>query len=155
MMFSDSPKRQFKKANRMAPRIKEGTAELPQKDKKLNLLNTESEKLYRNIIESIKTGIYISDVNGFLSYANHTFAKIFGYNTKSDVIGSNFFDLLYPNNKDRGRSLINEIASGAIDQKDYELKYTRQDGTDVVLLITRVRGLEPVNRIDPMSTMSR
>lgn len=57
--------------------------------KEYNTLNEESEKMYRGLVETVKSGIFMADANGKLFYVNNTFAQIFGFQTKQEVIGMN------------------------------------------------------------------
>ncbi len=87
-----------------------------------------------DLIESVKTGIYISDTNGKITYANQAFAELLGYAQKEDLLGLNISQTLYTNSQDREACLNKMQAKGFV--LNYEINRTRQDGTPTILSAT-------------------
>ena len=45
----------------------------------------ESEKMYRNLVESVRNGIYMADANDTLFFVNQSFVEILGYQSKDEL----------------------------------------------------------------------
>ena len=60
-----------------------------------------SETIYRELVETIKCGVYITDKRGCLLYVNQGFVEIFGYSDKAEVLGLNLADDLYVRKKEK------------------------------------------------------
>ena len=103
------------------------------KDKKFNLAHADSEKMYRHLIETVRSGIYIVDARGNLFYVNHAFVEILGYNTKQEVLGLNLDKELYANRNTE--DFLNKMEKTGF-VRDYEFKYTRKDGSIAILSAT-------------------
>ena len=69
------------------------------KNKEINFLHPDSQRIFRNLIESVRSGIYMADVQGTLFYVNPAFVNILGYNHKEEVLGLNLPSQIYPNPK--------------------------------------------------------
>jgi len=104
------------------------------KDKELNLLHPEAQKIFRRLIESVHSGIYMADDKGNVFYANHALAAILGYESKEEILGHNLLEELYPVAQDR------EIFLKSMGQRsfvrDYEIKSFKKDGTPIILSAT-------------------
>lgn len=87
-----------------------------------------------DLIESVKTGIYISDTNGKITYANQAFAELLGYAQKEDLLGLNISQTLYTNSQDREACLNKMQAKGFV--LNYEINRTGQDGAPAILSAT-------------------
>ena len=57
------------------------------REKVYNLLNPESQRVYRRLIENLRQGIFMADLEGRLFYVNTSFLEILGYATKDEVLG--------------------------------------------------------------------
>jgi PAS domain S-box-containing protein len=60
------------------------------------LLLSESEARFRQIVENASDIIYRSDVNGNFTYANPSALKMMGYDSEQEVIGKKYLDLTTP-----------------------------------------------------------
>ena len=60
------------------------------KEQEINLTYSESGNLHRRLIETVRSGIFLGDAQGKLTYVNHAFAEMLGYGTKDELIGVNF-----------------------------------------------------------------
>ena len=68
--------------------------------KDLNLAHSESQQMFRRLVERGHVSIFIADVRGYLFYVNHAFVLILGFETKDDVLGTNLADIIF---KDLGK----------------------------------------------------
>jgi len=104
------------------------------KDKELNLLHPESQKIFRRLIESVQNGIYMADGKGNIFYANHALAAMLGYESKEDILGLNLIEELCPNAQDREDFFEHMDKKGHV--YDYEIRTFKKDKTPVVFLAT-------------------
>lgn len=96
-----------------------------------NVLHVEHEKVYRRLVETIKSGIFISDIKGNIIYANNTFSRMFGYQTKQEVMGFNLNDE-WARIDHKGENVLEKIGSSNMIQ-DFQFRYLKKDGLTVVL----------------------
>ena len=83
---------------------------------------------YIDLFESIRDGVYISDLAGNLQSANQALCNMFGY-TREELL--NFKTTkIYKNEEDRERFQIEMKKKGYV--VDYELQLQRKDGSDFV-----------------------
>ena len=85
----------------------------------------ESEKRYKDLIESIPVGISVTTPEGDLLEANSQAFKIFGYNSREDFLEVSLRDL-YFNTREREK-FIELHEKGLV--KDFEVKFKRKDGS--------------------------
>jgi len=97
---------------------------------------SESHDLYRQLIENVKSGIYISDEKGDLVFVNQAFVNILGYSNKTELIGRNLAKEMYDQPEDREVFLEEMKEKGYV--KDYVVKNVRKDGTIVMLSATSI-----------------
>src|SRR3989338_9831370 len=95
---------------------------------------SQSEQMYHNLVENLRTGIYMTDVKGDLFFANQAFVEILGYDRKEEILGRNLARELYVNPPDRDHFLKKMQEKGYV--KDYEVKNIRRDGKVVLLSAT-------------------
>ncbi len=102
--------------------------------KDLNFLNPESHKIFRNLVEGIKIGIFMADARDRLFYVNKAFADTFELQGCSEALGKNwpeacFFD------SDRRKQFFAELeALGVV--KDFETIRLSLGGQRAHLLVT-------------------
>ena len=94
-------------------------------------LKTESEKMYRHMIETVESGIFMANPTGTLLYANHRFAKNFGFNTKTEMVGLNIVATLFSDTKEK-EDIITKLTKEKQVQ-DYQFQYKKPDGVQVTL----------------------
>lgn len=104
------------------------------KDKEINLLFAESEKMYRNLVESVRNGIYMADANDILFFVNQSFVEILGYQNKEQVLGHNIAQSFYRHPEVREELFRQIEKSGFI--RDQEVEMVRADGTVITVLAT-------------------
>ncbi len=91
----------------------------------------ESRVNLDDIIHSMKSGLYVADNNGNISFANQAFAEIFQYRTRDDIVGLNLAENLYEKRKDRITFLRQLMENGFV--SDYIIPMVRKDGSRVVV----------------------
>ena len=96
----------------------------------------KSQQLVASINANIKEGIYRSNENSEIIYANPAFIEMFGYNSEEEILNTAFSDF-YENPYDRSK-LINYIK---IHHKfsNKEVKFKRKDGTTFWGLMSSIR----------------
>ena len=99
-----------------------------------HLLLGESNKIFRQLIEESRAGIYIADDQGNLLYVNSAFATILGYSSKEELLEKNLAQELYANPKDRGIFLKAMEKTGFV--RDYEVRNRRRDDSVIILSVT-------------------
>lgn len=99
-----------------------------------HFLRSESQKVFQNLIESVKSGVFMTDANGLLIFVNQAFVDILGFSSKEEAIGKNLADELFENSIDRDVYLKNLEKFGFV--KDYEVRSSRREGTRIFLSLT-------------------
>ena len=115
------------------------------KTKLYSLLFMESNKVFRQLIEENRAGVYISDDQGNLMYVNSAFVAILGYSRKEDLLGKNLAKELYANPEDRQSFLKTMEKTGFV--RDYEVRNRRKDGSVVTLSVTSNWVKDDANRV--------
>ena len=104
------------------------------KDKEINLLFAESEKMYRKLVESIKNGIYMADVKGNLFFVNQAFVDILGYNSKEEMLGLNLAKDFYVDSRE-AEELFKELEKKGF-VREREIRNRCKDGAAIILSTT-------------------
>ncbi len=93
----------------------------------------ESEKKYRDIIETASEGIWIGDLEARTTYVNKRMAEMAGY-TQDEMIGKFAWDFT----DEKGKSIIKknfEKRQKGIDES-YEFKFMRKDGSPLWTIVS-------------------
>ena len=92
-----------------------------------------SEKNYRELIDNSLVGIFKSNLQGEILFANDSLVQIFGYDNVEELLGINIKNL-YKDQNDRV-SLLQDLQNhGSLG--DYELEMIGKDGQSINLLIS-------------------
>ena len=91
-----------------------------------------SEKRYHTLFDESRDAIYINTREGKILDANQAALDLFGY-TRQALIGMNV-QRLYVHPEDRGVFQREIERKGSV--RDYEFKFRKQDGTEIVCLVT-------------------
>ncbi|MDF1674007.1 MAG: PAS domain-containing protein, partial [Vicingaceae bacterium] len=112
--------------------IKETTTVLRNitKNKTIELHLKENEEKYRNIFTKNMAGVFITE-KGKIIECNNSFAKIFGYKSRVQLIGKKA-SLLYFNEKDRNKYLEDLNNKGAL--SNYRIRHKKADGSELWIL---------------------
>ncbi len=93
----------------------------------------ESEKKYRQLIETAEEGVWILDKNDLTQFVNQKIADLFGYRA-DEIIGKSPEDFMDEQGKKVLREHIKNRHAGNRDQ--YENKLIRNDGSDLWVIIS-------------------
>jgi PAS domain S-box-containing protein len=110
--------------------------------KKAESLLTKSEKDYRDLVNHSLVGIYKTDENGELLFANNSLANIFGYNSAEDIKGI-MITSLYKNLNDR--DIILKKLKEESKLEEYEVEMVTRNGEPVNVLISAKRDGETIS----------
>src|SRR3954471_14935197 len=99
----------------------------------------DSEAQYRLLFERNLAGVFRSTLDGRFIDCNDSFARMYGYGSREDVLGRSASEF-YPASSDRETFIARLRQTGVL--LDYESHGRRKDGADVWVLenITLVRG---------------
>ncbi len=92
---------------------------------------TESEKLYRGVLNHIQDVYYRTDRDGNLIMASPSGAALLGYMSIEEGIGHNIAEMFYAVPAKRKKFLDNLYRSGSV--TDYEIVLKRKDGTPLYI----------------------
>lgn len=101
------------------------------------MINT-SDLNYRSLVDDVKDGIFVCDLEGQFIYANHALAFMLGYERPEDIIGKNFIDSLLPEND---KNLITQFRKSISTGKDLKLFTAcvlHKDGSKVYIEINPI-----------------
>ncbi|MDR3627166.1 MAG: PAS domain S-box protein [Ignavibacteriaceae bacterium] len=94
-----------------------------------------SENKYRNLIDNMNEGIFISDENGTILFANNALAHIHGYDSYDKLLNKNFAEFIEPSaRKKTMKNFEREIQSGE-SMNEVEVPIISADGSKVFLLV--------------------
>ena len=105
-----------------------------EKEQDMRDLFANKERMFRELIETAKSGVYMSDEKGVLFYVNHAFVEMLGRERKDDVIGLNIAKELYADPKERVIFLGEIEKKGFV--KDYQVRLVRRNLPPIFLSIT-------------------
>lgn len=95
------------------------------------IIDPTSDKMYRSLVETVRSGIYLADRKGILIYCNNTFAQLMGYKTKPEAVGLNLDNVFSHLGRQDKRFIKSLQASNSI--YDYTFERTKFDGTQMIL----------------------
>ena len=93
----------------------------------------ESEEQYRRLVETMRGGLVIYDVDNRLTYVNERFCELMGYN-REEILGNKLFDFMDEQNAESVRKELNERQDGS--KSSYEIVAFKHDRSPVNLLIS-------------------
>ncbi len=88
---------------------------------------SESEELYRHLVETSPDAIMLIDLDTEVIVANRRAVSTFGFASREEMVGENVFDYIAPEVKERALRIYAEGVAGA-PVKNVELLLTRRDG---------------------------
>lgn len=86
----------------------------------------DSEELYKMITDHTQDLICVLDKEGYFVYLNPAFSKVLNYDPE-DLIGTDYFKLVHPNDRDYTSQLFEESAKNKTTQNS-ELRYIDSSG---------------------------
>ncbi|MEG4086492.1 PAS domain S-box protein [Microcoleus sp. POL10_C6] len=107
-----------------------------------NAALAESEKKYRNLVETSQELIWSIDIEGLLTFVNSAAKRIYGYEPP-EMIGRRFTDFLVPDQESRPREIFAQLLARTKLQPQtanspYETVHIRKDGTPVHLRVNSI-----------------
>lgn len=102
----------------------------------------ESEKKYRNLVQTSQELIWSVDIKGLLTFVNSAAERIYGYEPP-EMIGRRFTEFLIPENKLLQVQIFEQLLDKSSIQPtapnyDYEIVHIRKDGTPVHLRVNSI-----------------
>lgn len=102
----------------------------------------DSEKKYRNLVETSQELIWSIDIEGLLTFVNSAAKRIYGYEPP-EMIGRRFTDFLVPEQESRPREIFAKLLARTRIQPQtanspYETVHIRKDGTPVHLRVNSI-----------------
>ncbi len=115
---------------------------LQQQTAVFNAALAESEKKYRNLLETSQELIWSIDIEGLLTFVNSAAKRIYGYEPP-EMIGRRFTDFLVPEQESRPREIFAQLLARTRIQPQtanspYETVHIRKDGTPVHLRVNSI-----------------
>ena len=104
------------------------------RDPELNLLNPESQKIFRDLIEHLKMGVFMADSHDALFYVNHTFNEIFDFPNHNHATGQNWMHVLFPVAEVRTQFLAKFNSAGYV--TDFETTHVNIHGEKNSIIVT-------------------
>ncbi len=93
----------------------------------------ENERKYKNLFERNLAGVFRTNIKtGEIIDCNHSFAQIFGYSKRTELIGKNAKDLFYFSKKERVNYIGDLRKNGSL--KNYKLRHKTKYGNEVWIL---------------------
>ncbi len=99
---------------------------------RLNSTLRESEKKYRNLLESLNEGIWVIDKNNHTKFVNENMAQMLGYNVE-EMQGRHLFSFMDEQGIDICKSHLERRQSGIKEQHDFE--FICKDGSRIYALL--------------------
>ena len=91
----------------------------------------ETSDKFKNFIENSPIAFYRFQQNGKLLFANAAFAKIFGFESVSEISNNNIYDLIFKDSKERKR--LEKILSENGKIKNFRMKLNKKDGSEIIV----------------------
>ena len=85
--------------------------------------------LLESVVSALPDVVYRLDADGRIVFINDAIVK-YGYSV-DELIGSNFFDLIHPDDRDRAEHRVNERRRGDRSTKSFELRFVTSDSDSV------------------------
>ena len=104
------------------------------KTKKIDEALSESERRYRQLIETMNEGVVVLDENGIISYVNDKFLEMNGY-TQDEVIGHSQAEFLEKESFEKYKKQVSGKKKGG--QHTFELVWKGKDGQKVSTIVSQ------------------
>jgi PAS domain S-box-containing protein len=110
--------------------------------KKAERMLKKSEKDYRDLVDNSLVGIYKTDMEGNILFANHSMANIFGYDSPDDI-KKTMITSRYKNLDDRENILKKLMDDGKLEE--YEVETIKKDGESMSILLSATKDGENIS----------
>ena len=92
-----------------------------------------SEEKYRLLVNEINEGIFETDLQARISFANQALAEIFGFETPEGLVGHHFVEFIRPDLVEAFKQGYSEFVAGQRQMPSFSLALARQDGSRVLV----------------------
>jgi two-component system cell cycle sensor histidine kinase/response regulator CckA len=92
-----------------------------------------SEARYKQIVTSIRDGVWSIDAQGRTNYVNAQLAQMLGY-TPEEMVGRSFFDFMDEDAKRQATVRLAQRRQGISER--HEMRYRRKDGSDLTVMLS-------------------
>ncbi len=114
----------------LARRIEERTQELTRVNEDLRAREEE----LRLILDNSPIGVCMNDLEGVYMSVNRAFCNMLGY-SETELLGLSVTEITHGDYLDENLRLFRKLASGEIEQYDFEKKNVRSDGSEVDIVL--------------------
>lgn len=84
---------------------------------------------FENLVAHLSDGVYFTNPQGIIMYANQGFANLLGYEFPSEVIGRSFFEFLSVADGDMIRRFSDDPSSENLETTRFGVQFVRSDGS--------------------------
>ena len=125
---------------RLVPEVERELKEAEARREKVRMEQAlvESELKYRELVDEVNDGYFITDKEGVITFVNSALAKILGYRRPEEVIGRNFMQLLSPDVAQEFIAYYKSMVAGKKVEEFSMSKIIRPDGKEVYLEVKPV-----------------
>lgn len=109
---------------------KQVAAQTPASPKEYNFMNEESVVMYRRLLETVASGIFVADLKGNLVYANFALMKLLGLKARTDIFGFNINDQFIDTVSSHNR-FLDELKKGEVTH--YTFRYKNNPNEQLIL----------------------
>lgn len=111
---------------------------------------SDSERRYRELVESIREVVFKCDIEGKITFLNRAWQEIMGHAVK-DCVGHSMGEYMLEDDRDSGLLLISGASSEG--ETSRELRFLRSSGEPVWLMFS-VRGVENQGRVGSLHNIN-
>jgi PAS domain S-box-containing protein len=119
-------------------RVEERTQQLSDEINERKLIEESlkhSEEIFRTSFENTAAGVCMVGLDGSFMKINTMFSQILGY-SENELIGKNFNDITYLDDRDIGRSILEDMVSGKVQTANFEKRYIRDNGRIILASVS-------------------
>jgi PAS domain S-box-containing protein len=97
--------------------------------KRAEITSKKNEERLQAIFESSRSGIFLLDKDGLITFANRSMEYLFGYSME-DLIGSSYIEHIHPDQRSAGGRIMTRLIADEIESGVIERHFIRSDGSD-------------------------
>ncbi len=91
----------------------------------------ESEEMYRTLVDTLQVGVSVINLKGKILACNLKNAEMFGYNSPSEMLSQNAFNLILPENTEVLKQTINKILTDG-EIGSCQISFKKADGNKLI-----------------------
>lgn len=100
----------------------------------------ESERRYRQLIETSPAPINLFDANGNIVWGNDAVVELLGLESRNDLVGRSIFEFIHPNDRDTARAELLAVVEEKRSTGPTEMKLHRDDGEIRTIRVSTAPG---------------